>query len=370
MTEDWLSSACDGESLPLVSGDVPGIGGTIKETPEDFFVDEIPAYEPTGEGDFLYLRVEKRDLSAEELLRIVSQSLGVHRSEIGQAGIKDRRAVTRQWLSVPVTAEPRLAQLSDGRVKVLETGRHTNKLRTGHLRGNAFSVVLRGVGPDALARAEAILGRVAEGGFPNFFGPQRFGADGRTGLIGLDLLRGVRSRETKRVVYDRFRKRLHLSAAQSALFNATLIERMRVHGLGQTLPGELYAKTESGGLFVSTDRDVDQGRFEAGEIVHTGPIFGRKMRNPAEEALALEQQILALAALPGDAFSRFGRLTLGTRRANVVRPQGLGAEVVDGGLRLRFELPRGCYATVLLRELTRSAASDGDDDAELEDDEA
>lgn len=365
MTEPWVLTACDGDALPLVTADLPGIGGRIKDSPEDFVVDEIPAYTPSGEGEFVYLRVEKRDMSAEELLRTVSGVLGVHRSDIGQAGIKDRFAVTRQWLSVPQAAEPRVGLLEGAGVRILETGRHTNKLKTGHLRGNAFTVVIREVDPGALSRAGAIVERLGRAGFPNFFGPQRFGADGRTGVVGLDLLRGARTRETRRVVADRFRKRLYLSAAQSALFNAVLIERMGAHGLGRVLDGDLLVRTDSGGPFVSVDRDVDQARFDAGEVVHTGPIFGRKMRSAAGEALAMEQAVLALAALPTDAFTRFGRLTLGTRRPNVVRPRGLAVEGVGDGLRLRFELPRGSYATVLLRELTRVVA-DGED--ELEDD--
>lgn len=362
-----LDSACDARLLPRSCADLPPIGGRIKAAPEDFVVDEIPAYEPSGEGDFLYVRVEKRDLAGEDLLRLVSRELGVARGDIGQAGIKDRYAVTRQWLSVPAAAEAHLARLEGPSVRVLAASRHTNKLRTGHLRGNAFTVVVRDPGPGAEERARAIVERLARVGMPNWFGAQRFGTDGRTGLVGLDLLRGARTRETKRVAFDRFRKRLALSAAQSVLFNAALARRMETAGLDRVLAGDLLAKTDTGGVFLSEDRDTDQARMDAGELVHTGPIFGRKMRQPAEEALALEQAILALAELPDDAWSRFGKLTLGTRRPNVVRPRGLGVEPMEGGLRLTFELPKGSYATVLLRELTGDVQADEEDDAEGDD---
>lgn len=364
-----LLAACNAATLPRACADLAPVGGRIKVQPEDFLVEEVPAYEPSGEGDFLYLRIEKRDMAGEDLLRLVSRELGISRGEIGQAGIKDRYAVTRQWLSVPAVAEARVSHLEGPSIRVLATARHTNKLKTGHLRGNAFTVVIRDVGPDASARAQAVVDRLNRGGMPNWFGPQRFGSDGRTGLVGLDLLRGLRTRETRQVAFDRFRKRLALSAAQSILFNATLARRMEDHGLGRVLEGELLAKTDTGGVFLSTERDVDQARLDAGEVVHTGPIFGKKMRHPDGEAGALEQSILDLAGLPADAWSKHGKLTLGTRRLNIIRPRGLAVETIDEGLRLTFELPKGSYATVLLRELTGDALPAGEDDAEQEGDE-
>ena len=360
-------SAAVEAALPLVTLELPGIGGVVKASPEDFEVEEVPAYEPAGEGDFLFLLVEKRDMPADRLLREVASALGLPRAEIGCAGLKDRRAVTRQWLSVPAGAEPLLHRIDGPGLRVLDARRHGNKLRTGHLLGNRFTVVVRDVGEDAVARAQAIVEALARLGFPGFFGGQRFGHDGQTAAVGLDLLRGERTRETKRVMSDRFRKRLAISAAQSLLYNTYLIERLRRVPIGVVLDGDLLARRDSGGQFTVTDLDVEQARYDAGEVVHTGPMYGRKTRQPTGEALALEEEILARAALPSGAFDRFGKLALGTRRANVVFPQDLEVEALDGGVRLRFFLPKGAYATVLLREIRKvteqADASDPDDGA-------
>src|SRR6266404_2568155 len=128
---------------PLLTADLPGVGGKIKAIPEDFEVEEIPAYEPSGQGDFLYLWLEKRDMGAEYFTRQIARRLDIPVSEVGTAGLKDRHAVTRQMVSVPAPAEANLAQLEGDGIKVLRVGRHSNKLRAGHLHGNRFRVLVR-----------------------------------------------------------------------------------------------------------------------------------------------------------------------------------------------------------------------------------
>src|SRR6476659_4355327 len=118
-------------SPPLLTADLPGVGGRIKAEPEDFEVEEVPAYAPSGEGDFLYLWVEKRDMGAEYFERQVARRLGIGPGEVGTAGLKDRRAVTRQMVSVPTACEPRLADLDGDGIKLLRASRHTNKLKPG-----------------------------------------------------------------------------------------------------------------------------------------------------------------------------------------------------------------------------------------------
>src|SRR5437867_941861 len=135
--------------VPFLTSDLPGVGGRIKEQIEDFEVEEIPAYEPSGQGDHLYLWIEKRDVGAEFLVRELAKRLGIRAGEIGAAGLKDRRAVTRQWVCVPAAVEDRLTQVDGGGIRVLNVTRHTNKLRPGHLRGNRFRVLIRGASSDA-----------------------------------------------------------------------------------------------------------------------------------------------------------------------------------------------------------------------------
>src|SRR5580704_15830407 len=145
---------------PLLTADLPGIGGRIKSEPEDFEVEEIPAYQPSGEGDHLYLWIEKRGMGAEYFVRQVARRLDIPPSEIGTAGLKDRHAVTRQMVSVPAAVEGRLAQLEGDGIRLLSVSRHGNKLKPGHLHGNCFRILVRGVVPAAAERLPPLLERL------------------------------------------------------------------------------------------------------------------------------------------------------------------------------------------------------------------
>src|SRR5262245_7538580 len=201
------------DPTPLVTADLPGIGGRIKSQPEDFEVTEVPAYEPSGQGNFLYLWVQKRGMGAEYFVRQLAKRLDIPPGEIGTAGMKDRHAITRQWVSVPPTCEPRLNQVDDDDLRVLRTSRHTNKLKPGHLHGNRFTLLVRGVEPDAESRLPALLAVIRRQGMANFYGPQRLGKEGETFSTGMELLTG----RGRRV--NPFLRKLSLSAVQSALFN-------------------------------------------------------------------------------------------------------------------------------------------------------
>jgi tRNA pseudouridine13 synthase len=153
----------------------PPLGGRIKERPQDFLVDEQPAYEPTGEGEHLYLRIAKTGVDHHEMVRILCAHFGVPESSIGHAGIKDRQAVTSQTVSVHLPKRPPLTSIQDDRLQVLWADWHVNKLRRGHLRGNRFSIRVRGVEPFRAPAMWRGLQRLAAEGVPDWFGPQRFG---------------------------------------------------------------------------------------------------------------------------------------------------------------------------------------------------
>jgi tRNA pseudouridine13 synthase len=352
--------------VPLLTADLPGTGGRIKCRPEDFEVEEIPAYQPSGAGEFLYLWVEKRGLGAEFFLRQIARRLDISAQEVGTAGLKDRHAVTRQMVSVPARAEPRLPQLDGDGIRVLGLSRHTNKLKPGHLRGNRFRVVVRGVDPDSAARLPPLLDSLRTEGLPNFYGPQRFGREGETVRLGLALLAGASEPEARqRAGLTRrltpFLRKLALSAAQSALFNHTLARRLTDGLLHTVLPGDVMAKWPFGGMFVTDDVAREQARFDAREVVPTGPMFGRKMMAPAHEAARREEEALGDAGLRVASFHGFGKLLAGTRRHNLVYVDDLAGSVAGEEIELRFTLPAGSYATVLLREVTRSEAADADE---------
>ncbi len=347
---------------PLLTADLPGVGGRIKAVPEDFEVEEIPAYPASGQGDFLYLWIEKRDLGAEYFVRQVARRLDVPVGEVGTAGLKDRHAVTRQMVSVPVRAESRLAQLDGDGVRLLSVSRHGNKLKPGHLHGNRFRVLIRDAGPAADATAAPILDRLRREGMPNFYGPQRFGRDGETVLLGMALLHHEPPpAHLPRVnLRNPFLRKLTLSAAQAALFNHTLARRMADGLLRRVLSGDVMAKWPFGGMFTAEDVIREQERFDTRETVTAGPMFGRKMFAAAGEAAGREAAVLQDAGLTVESFHGFGKLLSGTRRHNLIYLDDLAAESEPDGLRLTFTLPAGCYATVLLREVMKVDRLDAD----------
>ncbi len=345
---------------PLLTPDLPGIGGRIKVEPEDFEVEEIPAYEPSGTGEFVYLWIEKRDMGADFFVRQVARRLGIAPGEVGTAGMKDRRAVTRQMVSVPATCADRLAALDGDGIRLLHQSRHGNKLRPGHLHGNRFRILIRDADPAAAERLEPILAQLREQGLPNFYGPQRFGRDGETVLHGLALLRPERSPLAGRRLSP-FLRKLSLSAVQSALFNNHLARRLGDGLLRRVLPGDVMGRWPFGGLFVAEEVGTEQARFDRRETVHTGPMFGRKMFAAAGEAARREAATLADAQLTPAAFHGFGKLLQGTRRHNLIYLDQLDALIEPAGVRLTFSLPAGSYATVLLREVMKAAIADGDE---------
>jgi tRNA pseudouridine13 synthase len=331
---------------PLLTAGLPGIGGRIKAEPEDFEVEEVPAYTPCGSGDFLYLWVEKRSMGAEYFVRQLVRRLDLPPGEVGCAGLKDRHAITRQWVSVPAAAEPRLANLEGDGIRVLSASRHGNKLKPGHLRGNRFRILVRGAAAEAASLLGPLLEAMQAQGLPNFYGPQRFGKDGETVRLGLGLLGG-----TGPARVGAFLRKLALSAAQSALFNHYVRERMQAGLLRCVLSGDVMAKWPFGGMFVAQDVPAEQARLEAREIIPAGPMFGKKMFAAAGEAAEREQAVLRAAGLAAEAFRGFGKLLSGTRRYAFVYVDDLVAGAEPAGVRLTFTLPAGSYATVLLREL-------------------
>jgi tRNA pseudouridine13 synthase len=345
---------------PLTTADLPGIGGRLKTRPEDFEVEEVPAYEPSGDGDYLYLWIEKTDMGAEYFSRQVARRLDLPPGEVGTAGLKDRRAVTRQMVSVPASAEPNLARLDGDGIRLLRVSRHGNKLKPGHLHGNRFRILLRNVDAGAAERLPPILVRLRRDGLANFYGSQRFGRDGETVRLGLRLLHSAPDAPRQRPPSP-FLRKFALSAVQSALFNHYLARRWTDGLLRQVLPGDAIAKWPFGGMFVAQDIEREQARLDARETVPAGPMFGRKMFAAAGVAAEREEEVLRDAGLSARDFHGFGKLLSGTRRHNLVYVDDLTATTEAEGIRLALTLPAGSYATVLLREVTKSDSLDADE---------
>jgi tRNA pseudouridine13 synthase len=345
--------------MRTLTHELPGTGGLLKAQPEDFIVDELPAYAPSGEGAHTFLQVEKRALTTAEAVTRLASALGFRREEAGTAGQKDRQAVTRQWVSVPNVDPERALALSLDGVRVLAAARHPHKLRTGHLLGNRFTITLRGTS-DGLARAQAILDRLSQTGLTNYFGAQRFGARGDNAARGRALLTPAKPNEAaRRPRVSGAERRLLVSAYQSELFNQYLDARIDDGLLRGALAGDVLKKSDTGGLFtVDADAVAEaQARLDAGAVVVTGPMFGHKMMAPppGTPSRAREDAILAKEGIDTSAFAVLGKLAEGTRRPLTVP---VGAPSVRAGdepdaIVLSFTLPPGAYATVLMAEVTK-----------------
>jgi len=342
--------------MQLITRDLPGTGGLHKATPDDFIVDELPAYAASGEGTHTFLRIEKRGLTTAEAVARLCAALDVSPRDAGTAGQKDRQALTRQWISLPDVDPTRALAASAEGVRVLEAARHGHKLRTGHLAGNRFTLTLRGVVADGLERAHAVVERLVAGGLANYFGQQRFGARGDNAARGKQLL----SAEPRGRISPNERRML-VSAYQSELFNRYLDGRIVDGLLTQPLAGDVLKKTDTGGLFTVDDTAAAladaAARLAARAVVVTGPMYGHKMMSPppGTASAAREDALLAAEGIDATAFKVLGRLAEGTRRPLLVP---VGAASVRAGdapdsLVLEFTLPPGAYATVLLAEVTK-----------------
>jgi tRNA pseudouridine13 synthase len=337
------------------------VSARFRSSPETFAVEEIPAYLPSGTGEHTFVWIEKRGLTTLDAVNMLARRMGVQARDVGYAGMKDRHATTRQWLSLPrVPREAVLAaeQVPDGTgaespLRVLAAESHGNKLRVGHLKGNRFAVVVTEVGGPAEAERlrEAVLNLVHLG-MPNRYGNQRFGIGADNARRGVAILRGA---ERER---DHRRRRLLLSAAQSAVFNAVLARREAEGSLRRVLTGDVLQKTDTGGVFVTEDPAVDQERLDAGGLVVTGPMPGGWAREPPEDSAArlIEDEALATVGVGRSEFAGVGRDLPGTRRPLLVPVIATAETAVSyqpdtDRARLEFELPAGVYATVLLESV-------------------
>ena len=317
----------------------------IRHLPEDFKVDEIPLYTPHGTGPFTLLHVEKTLRNTEELARELADQLDLEPRSVGYAGRKDRRAVTRQWFSVPDLPLEEARDLNLQGVEILDAIRHRHSLRAGDLEGNRFQIKLREVetNPEELQKRQALI---LNQGMPNRFGKQRYGRDGTNAEMGHRILNG------ERLTVPRRREGLFLSALQSSLFDEVL--KRRNPDVSILLNGDLALDHDTGGLRPILRAADHASAADRLEISPTGPILGHKMRAPKGDALRLEQQAARDLGLPWIyelPKLRRHHLSGGRRPLRIPVPQ-LALEFPNPNeVLVRVTLPPGSYATVLLEEL-------------------
>ncbi len=303
-----------------------GSSASIRSRAEDFRVDEELGFEPAGFGEHLYLQVRKRQANTRWVAQQLASHYAVRHEDVGYAGLKDRHAVTTQWFSVRDPGHARHERIALADVEVLRVERHARKLRPGAHRSNRFHLTLRDATFDD--RVEARLVSIARHGVPNYFGPQRFGRNGQTLIQAVTWLAGGRSRGSYSKEYGRsFKRGLYLSAARAWLFNRVLAMRVRNDSWRMPLDG-----------------DVLEGSAP------TGPLWGRGRSSARGKAAQLEESALADIDDVRHALEHVGLMQ--QRRSLVLIPENLRyARECDDVFSLRFELPPGGYATVVLREL-------------------
>lgn len=312
--------------------------------------------EPAGEGEHLWLSVEKTGLTTTKVAELLGRAVGVRPRDVGYSGLKDRWAITQQWFSLPYAirhgddrpfADDRIHTVGDrGQFRVLRQQRHTRKLRHGTHAANHFAITLREVSgkPDEL---EADLARVAAQGVPNYFGVQRFGYEGRNLALARALFAGQRLRRNQRG--------FALSAARSYLFNCVLDARVRDDSWNQIVPGEAVMLDGTHSVFAATDAAALElaSRLAAFDVHPSGPLPGKQGQSTiaSGHALAVEQGVLA----------PHGDLVAGLVAAGVESARrALRAPVRDlcwhwrddaQTLTVAMALAPGSYATSVLREI-------------------
>lgn len=337
---------------PLRISTLPPLGGRLGPDPEHFAVDEIPLYEPSGSGEHLYVRIRKRGLATPDLTRIVGKAAGVRERDIGYAGLKDKHAITSQWLSLPKQALPPEQWALPDTIQVLESSWHTNKLRTGHLKGNRFGITLVDVPEEHAARAGHLIDALRSSGLPNYFGEQRFGIEGKNLAQAIDWLRRPPAPRRKQ---SRFHEKLFPSVLQAEVFNRYLTARYEL-GFERLVQGEVVRLAGSGSVFVVDDPEQEQPRLQSGDLVLTGPIFGPRAVNARHRAAELEAQAIGALGLDEAQLDRLGKAARGTRRDAWLALDDLTLEPLEAtSFRVSFTLPAGSYATQLVRELTGGA---------------
>ena len=322
----------------------PAATGTIKTQVIDFIVEEYLPFQPEGNGEHVFLQIQKQNENTEYVARLLARVANVRQRDIGFAGMKDRHGITTQWFSVwlPGKVAPDWSAAETENIKILQAIRHPRKLKRGVLSGNQFTLLIRDFSGDK-DKTTAQLETIKTQGFPNYFGEQRFGNHGQNINTALALFNGAKMKPEQRSIY--------LSAARSFLFNLMLSKRVELQNWHQAIAGDVCMIHQSHSYF-KTERidEALQNRMRKGEIHPTACLYGKGENAATEKALEIE-----LAIMNQYPELTQGLLTFGLemdRRALRTFPENLTWQfLTEDHLQLTFFLPAGCYATALLREI-------------------
>jgi tRNA pseudouridine13 synthase len=337
----------------------------FKQSKDDFIVTEVPLYEFSGEGEHLIIKLRKRDLATWDALKILSDYIGCKSKDIGYAGLKDKNAMTIQYLSLPRKFEEKLKSFEHKNIKILETTYHNNKIKIGHLKGNKFFIRLKHVSPVNAKKIEEVLGKIVTYGMPNYFGFQRFGIDKDNYIKGYEIIQGKRREKNRKL------SKMYISAYQSYLFNHWLSKRIEISKLidsfeaksiskqleldeqlvkqlqnqehpFKVLPGDVMSHYPYGKIFHALDIDSEAEKFMLYDRVPTGLLPGKKPKLAIDIARTFEQM-----------FDDNIKIVDGTRRYAWIFPTDMQSNYKEeqNHMELNFFLPKGSYATVLIDQI-------------------
>jgi tRNA pseudouridine13 synthase len=336
----------------------------FKQSKDDFVVTEIPLYEFSGQGEHLILFLRKKDLSTWDAVNILSNHIGCKSKDIGYAGLKDKNAMTVQYISVPKQYEEKIDTFEHSNIKILNKTYHNNKIRVGHLKGNKFFIRLKRVFASDAKKLESVLEQISNYGMPNYFGFQRFGIEGDNYTKGEELIEGKRKEKNRKL------RQMYLNAYQSNLFNQWLSNRIEISKLINAFePKEIYEKLDMdlddvkilkkqkhpfkimlgdvmshypyGRIFYAEDLEAEADKFNNRDRVPTGLLCGKKIKLAIENARKIEENFDKETSLDG------------SRRFAWIFPSEIESEFKEDNnhFELSFILPKGSYATELISEL-------------------
>ncbi len=322
----------------------PAVHGQIRSEPEDFCVEELPLITPEGEGNHLWLEVRKSNANTDWVARQLAALAGVPGRDVGYAGMKDRHGITSQWFSIGLQEARDSAwenwELPDA--VILQAHLHSRKLKRGALRGNRFRIAVRNLQGETDDLEHRLL-QVAKSGVPNYFGPQRFGHEGR------NVAHGVRWLE-HRGRLPRNKKSIYLSAVRSFLFNAVVAKRVDMGTWNRMIDGDVASLDGSHSGFACQMPDPElERRCEEFDIHPSGPLPGNDGKQPERQAAGIEGEVLEAYSSLVAGLSKAGLKA--ARRPLRVLPASMQWEHAGSSLMLEFDLPPGAYATSVLREL-------------------
>lgn len=333
--------------MPFAHGGPP-LHGVLRAQAEDFFVDEVLGFEPEGSGEHCFVHIEKTGANTDWVAKQIARFAGVAPMAVGWSGMKDRHAVTRQWLSVhlPGKADPDWSALDIEGVKIIDACRHDRKLKRGAHRSNRFRIRLRDISGDrdiAQTRIEAISAQ----GVPNYFGEQRFGRGGNNVDLARALFGGRRM--------PREQRSFALSAARSHLFNRILAARVADGSWNLPSDGDVFMLAGTHSVFGPEPfDDALHERLDRLDIHPTGAMWGKGDLRSSGEVAELELSIALAESDLADGLIRNGLDQ--QRRSLRLLAQDLVATWEDDALVLDFSLESGAFATVVIRELCDTRA--------------